>query len=531
MKKNVLALLLCIGFSTAFAGSTKGKEFWIGFMENISLQFNGPPSFQIHISSDQNTTCTLSVPGSNYSSVLTITANQVYIFEMPGINYFPQGDEGINNNGISLIAADTVEVRAFHLRLYFSESSSILPVSELAGDYAVMTHSDFPQPNSPAEIVILATQNNTTVEIRPAKPTLSGRPGGVTFTVALQRGQQFQLQSSFDLSGTRIRSIDASKRIAVFSGARQSNVICAADDHLYEQAVPFSRNGTMYHVVPMLGHAYDLIKILANENGTSVVINGNLLYNLSLGQVLTFTTNVACEITSNVPIAVSQLATGQGCNGANAKGDGGMINLVSAENALSKTVFYSTGCWSSAGIQRECFPQRRLNIVVKRSAIGSLKVDNVVLPATYFTSISPSSIYCYTRLKLDTMAFQQHSIECPGGFNAITYGFDSYSFYGHHLGYVLGPRPEDETGLGENDAESPLIIFPVPAKDVLTLSSSEQLHAITIYDLQGNVLIHKSDLLSKTEEISIANLPSGVYTIVVKTVSENLPEQRRRFIK
>src|SRR4051812_37887884 len=119
MKKIFLCIVILSICFPSFAGTTKGKGFWIGFMENISLSFNGNPMFQLHVSCDVATTCTISVPFTGYYDVIAVNANQVYIYTLPFGIFYPQGDEVTANNGVRLNSDDSVEVRAFHHRVYF----------------------------------------------------------------------------------------------------------------------------------------------------------------------------------------------------------------------------------------------------------------------------------------------------------------------------------------------------------------------------------------------------------------------------
>lgn len=263
MKKQIaLAIVLLLSLS-GFSRTTKGKEFWIGFMENLNQGFNGPPVFKMHVSSDVATTCTVSVPFTGFTSTFAIGANQVYIFRLPPGNYNPFGDEAIANNGIRLRSNDSVNVKAFHYRVFFTESTLILPVHEIGSQYLIMAQADAAG-TSPSEFVVLATQNNTTIEIIPSVVTMGTRPVGVPFNVTLQQGQMYQLQSLSDLSGTEVRSLDPAKKIAVFGGARQAEFGCnaGADDHIYDQVYPVWPFGTKYHVVPFLGHVFDQVKIM-----------------------------------------------------------------------------------------------------------------------------------------------------------------------------------------------------------------------------------------------------------------------------
>jgi hypothetical protein len=509
--KKLLFILLCSGlFTSGFSRSTRGKEFWIGFMENINLATNGPPSFRIHISADVATTCTVSAPFTGYTSVISVAANQVFVFTLPAGNFNPFGDEAIANNGVRLLAADSVEVKAFHHRVYFTESTMILPVHEIGTEYIITTQPDLGN-ISPTEFVVVATQNNTAIEIVPHAVTVSTRPIGVAFTATLQQGQMYQVQAIGDLAGSSVRSLDPLKKIAVFGGARQARLGCnaLADDHVYDQLYPVSSWGYNYQVVPFSGRLFDVIKVMAAQNSTSVSITNGNSYLLNQGQYATFTASTSCGITSDRPITVAQLATSQGCSGG--LGDPGMIVLVPSNLLHYKTLFYTPATLALPTIDR--FPLHRLNIVIKTSAIGNLTLDNVAIPSQSFSLVSPGSAYSYARLVLDTLGSLQHTLVCDSGFNAMIYSLPNYNFYGHHLGYgadVLNPMGVQSHGMGSSPA-----VFPVPTKGNLTVRASRPVSSIVITDLFGKEVLIMQGGGSAEVQLDIGSLSDGIYYGVV----------------
>ncbi len=546
MKKNILLLLATILSFSGFSRTTKGKEFWIAFMENISLSVNGQPVFRLHLSSDVNTLCTISIPYTGYTSTLALTAGQVKTFALPTSNFHPMGDEAIANNGIRLIANDSIEVKAFHYRAFFTESSLILPLHEIGTDYLV-TAEQGALGNSPSELVVLATQNNTSVEIVPSVVTAGLRPVGVPFSVVLQAGQIYQLQAFSDLSGTSVVSLGGSKKIAIFSGARQAQNGCnfsaapalGADNHIYDQMYPTFSFGNKYHVIPFQTHLFDFVKVVASQNNTSISVTNGNNFTLNKGQVATFTVNTSCEITSNLPVSVAQLSSSQDCNytvlpspiiSGTLTGDPGMINLVPAELTLKKALFYTEGK-PVPGNVRIYFRKHRLSIVVKSSAIGNLKLDNVAIPSISFTPVSSNSAYSFTRLTLDTLTLNQHILTCDSGFNATIYGFEVYDFYGHHLGYYRPDLPDVPTAIHKITNNLNLKVFPIPASQNLNVQSERQIRSVTITDLLGRELIAVKPNGVTALEIDLGAISDGVYYCTVSYDNNNEAPELVKFLK
>src|SRR5436853_476541 len=106
-KKFLLFFLVCAShFTIAQNHSTKGKEFWFAYMENLSLVFNGPPAFTVIISSEVNTSGQIEVPATGFTFPFTVSAMQdTEIVLPPGILY-PQGDEALYHFGFKLTSND-----------------------------------------------------------------------------------------------------------------------------------------------------------------------------------------------------------------------------------------------------------------------------------------------------------------------------------------------------------------------------------------------------------------------------------------
>lgn len=546
MKKNLLTSIIFLLCFSGFSRSSKGKEFWLAFMENISPLTNGAPAFKVHVSSDVTTTCTLSIPYTGYTSTFVVVANQVKVFTLPPGNLHPLGDEATANTGIRIRANDSVEVKALHYRTFFSESSIVLPLHEIGSDYFVMAQQDA-LGNSPSEFVVLVTQNNTTIEIIPSVTTLGFRPTGVAFNVTLQAGQIYQLQAIGDLSGTSVRSLDQSKKIAVFGGARQSQFGCnfgamvgsGADNHIYDQMFPIFSFGTKYHVVPFQGHLFDLVKVMASQNNTSVSVVGGNSYVLNQGQLATFTINSSCEISSNLPVAVAQLASSQDCNHivpptppnqGTVTGDPGMICLVPVDLYLKKALFYTEGK-PIANNNYITFAKHRLNIVIKNSAIGNLKLDNVAIPSNSFSPVTNNSVYSYARLTLDTLSLKQHTLTCDSGFNATIYGFATYNFYGHHLGYYRPELPDVPTSLYKNKINSSINIFPVPTSENLNVQSTSPIRSIQVINLFGTEVLKLSLAGSTSVNLDVGELAEGIYYCIVQCEDDYRSSEVLKFMK
>ncbi len=143
-------------------------------------------------------------------------------------------------------------------------------------------------------VVIVATQNNTKVQITPTTPCV-GIAKGETKTVLLQRGQTYVVRAigqnvNSRMSGTHIKS---NKPVAVTIGedsAYPSYFTKSGDceDYVGDQIVPVEVTGRKYIVVqgqgyePSAGHQgatgsknfYEMVAVTATEDNTTVSVDG-----------------------------------------------------------------------------------------------------------------------------------------------------------------------------------------------------------------------------------------------------------------
>ena len=78
-----------------------------------------------------------------------------------------------------------------------------------------------------SEFIVVATDDNTLINITPNDDIIGGAMAGNTFSITLNKGQLYQAQSYGDLNGSRVwvdASMQGLKPIAVYSGNEGVNV-------------------------------------------------------------------------------------------------------------------------------------------------------------------------------------------------------------------------------------------------------------------------------------------------------------------
>lgn len=281
MRRRFLLFALLIVGSISFSQdfTNKGKEFWIGYGNH--QQMYGPGGglgMDIYITSDVNTTVIVEIPGLGISNSYTITANQVT--QIP-INDGARLDaEGISNKGIHVVAEKAVVVYA---HIYFASVSGAtlcLPVSTLGREYYSVNFTQVAQPNvsqnSYSYFFVVATENNTTVEIVPSAATQQWAAGS-TNRVTLNKGQIYQVLGSTDLTGSTIQSVNTGegcKKIAVYCGSGRIGIGCSStvssSDNLFQQMYPTSTWGKKYLTVPSMARPMNYYRIIRPDPSTVV---------------------------------------------------------------------------------------------------------------------------------------------------------------------------------------------------------------------------------------------------------------------
>lgn len=425
-------IAFCCGTAAA---QTTGTEHWLAYMENLNLAFNGPPSFAVVVSGEEATTGSITFPATGFSLPFTVNAGSATVVTLPLNTYYPEGDEDIVNKGMRITSEAPVAVYAYHDRAYFSEATQVLPYDLLSANYTLIAHED-DLGSDPSEFVVLATADSTVVEITPSILTAGFRPPGQPFTVVLNIGEVFQVQAIGDLSGTRVRSLDENKPIAVFSGARQANVGCAAsaDDHLYNQALPETLWGTEHIAVPFKDRGGDEFRILAGTDGTQITIGNQPPVTLNAGATFNVTLSQVTVITATAPITVGQFNESQDCNPN--PGDPCFVWNLPAAFEDHRFIWNAR---TGAGT-----PAHFVNVLVEGSAGAPPVFLDGVNIAPQFQPVPGVVGTFYAQLAITE---GQHDLQSAALLWAVAYGFGDYNSYAFSLGY------EEDLSTGSIDME------------------------------------------------------------------------------
>ena len=294
----------------------------------------------------------------------------------------------------------------------------------VAGQKAYDTAIDY-YPTARSSAHIVATKNNTIVEITPSCPiyiddnTYTQEP----FTITLNKGEVYSLAAYYpnaanNIMGTRIK---ANAPIAVTSNDDSVTADNSQIDDMGEQLLPVDFAGTEFMVVST-GNNYALCTVFALEDNTTISTSNGDTYTINKSEYVNISMHYieALSINASKPIIVFQIMAAM-AGGAEL---GGTI-LPHAE---------CTGSSKAGYMPFSGYPVY-VNLITRKSNIESCTINQYTIPSSYFYPIDSSERYYYARIqwndsntpfvvKCTTGIFQMGVIEGSyGGSN--TYGFFS----------------------------------------------------------------------------------------------------------
>ncbi len=465
MKRTRFVLLCILLFSQYLVKaqdfSNKGKDFWLGYGFHVNMG-NGVTTNQrdlqdmvLYFTSDKNANVTVEIPGINYSKTYTVVANQVTTSDpIPkvGAQDARISGPGTFNRGIHVTSDFPVVAYAHIYNASVSGASLLFPTNTLGKDYYAVIYTQSSNANfANSFFFVVATEDNTTVEITPSAANLNGLAVNQPFTVSLNAGQIYSVMGTTngaqgtDLTGSRIRSISAGgssgcKKIAVFSGSGKisiggSAVAGGSADNFFAQAFPSVAWGKKYLTAPTGSQPNNFYRVCVSDPTTVVKLNGTVLptsllqnnfyYQFKNGNASGTNAPVPNLIESDKPILVAQYCTTQGVEGnpnVNPGGDPEMIYLSPVEQTINNITLYSASKFNIL--------QSYINVIVKNGGVSSFTIDGVSKAAN-FQPHPQDNNFSYAQLPVTAGS---HTLYSDTGFNAIAYGFGGAESYGYNAG-------------------------------------------------------------------------------------------------
>ncbi len=449
-KLRKLLLLLFTGLLFTTQGisqvTTEGTEFWLGFMSNFDS--GAPSSLELFITSkteanveifvytDGSTRNVTVTPGITHQEFISISLDNPYAATLSG---------NIEQKAIRITSDVNISVYAFNNRQRSADATVVLPASSLGREYYVAAYWEDEETNqdSPSEFLIVASQDDTEIEITTSAPTISGQPANQPFTITLNQGEIYQVQADADLTGSFIRASEASgdcKNFAVFGGNQWGRItfgqdcstaadpVAYAPDHLFEQMYPTNTWGRNYVSFPMeLRNNYGL-RIMAGEDDTEITIGSDVI-TLNSGEYEDFVLNELVAINANKPIQVAQFSFSLSCdnNSRAGSGDPFMMMLNPNEQQLQEINFNALNATE--------LDNYFLTIITDSDNTDNVFLNGAQLNSGEFQTVPGAVQYAYGNFTIQKAL--DYNLFSDGGFVAYIYAFGFIESFGYVAGASL----------------------------------------------------------------------------------------------
>lgn len=439
----IISFLISISYNHLVAQvSTVGKEFWVGFMDNVGSP-QDPDIGIIVITASEASDGAIEYAGNTVA--FNLTAGQQFVHRITSFDALHRTSGVIENKGVYILSSGNVSVYAFNERTRSADGTVILPTTTLGKDYYITSHFEIvtvnvsynPNSNNESTLLVVAVEEQTEIEITPKVNTISGQGAGNPFTINLDAGQSYQLKARGDLTGSRVRVVGADaqncKNIAVFGGNRWTAIgdCGGANDHLYQQAYPINTWGNDFLHVPFAGRTSgELVKILASEPDSEIFINGTSAGTIGAGEFLSrdFSSTQAVSISSDKPISVTGFAKSMSCNlpGPNSNvGDPFMITYSPNQQLLSQITFNA--------LQLPSIDFHYVNIITSTLSVQNTLLDGKIV-GNQFVPFPNNPDFSYARIQISSGV---HRLENVDGLIGYVYGFGRIESYGFAVGASL----------------------------------------------------------------------------------------------
>ena len=434
--------------------STEGTDFWFGFMESRNYIISH--EVRIIVTARETTTFTIAVGKmeNSFNGNFTVFADSSIQVSIPWKMVESVGSEVTQDKGIHLLSQKPVNVYAISWDHYSSDVAVIYPVEALGNEYYAMCYYPNIDPRNPesgsgrnSEFLIVAVEDQTLVEITPSKVTDKLMPKDSTFTIHLNKGEVFQVQSENgegtdksgqgDLTGSYVQ---ANKPIAFYSGALGTTVPYGKCcwDHLYEQIPPIHSWGREYFTVPLKSREKDIYRILAAEDNTVIQITGQAIFNLNGGEFyeMQLSKNDVRKINSDKPILVSQFSLSHDTDSTETGGNGDpfMLILNSTEQWISNAnIVNIESNLDEADTTYFGIKKHFVNLVALTNEVPGIVMDGQSVQNEF--KPLPGMQYSYAQIETGPGNHRIENVNGENGFLAYVYGFGKWESYGYGAGF------------------------------------------------------------------------------------------------
>jgi gliding motility-associated-like protein len=453
--------------------SNRGKEFWLAYGFDYTF-FNELPvnsqELAIYISTELAATVTVSITNTGYTQTLNIPANTVdasILIPKSGANDARTLTDGLQNRGIHIVSDVPIAAYAHVYANQVSGATMLMPTETYGYLYHSINYYQTTSESNPNDwyswFYIIASEDNTRINITPSDSTKNGWLPNQTYSVNLNKGESYHVFGkagpfqtnnyalcSKDMTGSKIVSVvggDGSCHpVAVFSGSGGIR-LCRGDggEFMQQQVFPAQAWGTRYLTYHTINNANtdilqtnrNIYRICVADPTTVVKKNGIVMAGLLRNFFYEYMDSTGGDyIEADKPILVSQYMVNKNqcwnfptsSPSPPSYGDPEMFYLSPIEQGQKSVLFYVS--------RKSTIDYVYANIHLPTSAVASLRVDGNVLPAS---QIIPHPNYPSYSVALARFvgAANQHTVVADSTFTGTAYGLGNYESYGYNFGTLI----------------------------------------------------------------------------------------------
>lgn len=404
--------------ATVNSRNTGGEEFLTAFLQNfqppyrknylclfISSLSDNTASVSVLSKADDSTQKVTVKPGESVLVNISATA------EMAGSNIFQRA--------VVVHSDHPITVQALNAKPTTAELTLLWPVGALGTEYFVFTPRSTSARHA-QEFAVVAGRAGASVTINlKAGVTFQGtfHAAGSAFSVTLKPYEVAQLQSTTDLSGSRVT---ASSPVAVFSGhsCAYKHTNC---NHVVEQLLPTSAWGTRYVVPPLASQSrYDLAYVVASQTTKLTYNHGGVTgsQSLQMGDVAEFEIRPTRPLYLSADVGIQVVLFGTGAIKDQVTYDPYLVLIPDVAAYCTEYVIKSVPGAEGVAL-----------VIAQTKATRELTVDGKALKGKLTWVAVPGSEFSYAEVDLGT-ADKMHTAKAPTSFGLLTFGLAQAMGYG-----------------------------------------------------------------------------------------------------
>lgn len=467
----IFIFFISIGKTYGQDKSNRGKEFWLAYGFDYSFFHESPVNNQelvLYISAVNATTVNITITNTSYSQTVNIPANTVnatVTIPKSGVNDARTLTDGLQNRNIHIVSTEPVAVYAHVYSTMVSGATMLMPVETYGYTYRSINYYQTTSQSSPDDwyswFYVIASEDNTRLNITPSDTTKNGWLPGQTYTINLNKGESYHVfgkaifdgnpaNASKDMTGSKVVSVAGADGlchpVALFSGSGGIR-LCRGDggEFIHQQVFPTQAWGTKYLTYHTINNTNTDItetnrnyyRICVLDPTTVVRRNGVVMTGLIKNFFYEHMDSTGGDYyTADKPFMVSQYTPNKNqcwnfpttTPSPPSYGDPEMFYLSPIEQGQKSVLFYTS--------RRSSIDYVYANIHLPTSAIASLRVDGNPLPATQITPHPNYPAYSVALARFIGPA-AQHTIVADSAFTATVYGLGNYESYGYNIGTLI----------------------------------------------------------------------------------------------